>query len=146
MQNLRNAVAILAVLASTIGAQQVADRGRQTRAVTTGASTTSSTVAVAARATTAPVIDGRADDAIWSTAQVIEGFRVYDPSEDGEPRFQTQARVAYDERNLYVMVRAFDPHPDSIGALLARRDQRTASDEIKILIDSYHDKRSGFEF
>jgi len=30
--------------------------------------------------------------------------------------------------------------------LLARRDVRTASDEIKVLIDSYHDKRSGFEF
>src|SRR5213079_1566441 len=50
------------------------------------------------------------------------------------------------ERNLYVLVRAFDPHPDSIRALLARRDVRTASDEIKVLIDSYHDKRSGFEF
>ena len=104
------------------------------------------TVAVAVRAAKAPAIDGRADDAIWATAQVIEGFRVFDPSEDGEPRFKTEARVAYDERNLYVVVRAFDPHPDSIRALLARRDVRTASDEIKVFIDSYHDKRSGFEF
>ncbi|HEY8176840.1 MAG TPA: DUF5916 domain-containing protein, partial [Gemmatimonadaceae bacterium] len=47
---------------------------------------------------------------------------------------------------LYVIVRAYDPHPDSIRALLARRDARTASDEIKVFIDSYHDKRSGFEF
>ncbi|HEX7939843.1 MAG TPA: DUF5916 domain-containing protein, partial [Gemmatimonadaceae bacterium] len=51
-----------------------------------------------------------------------------------------------DERNLYVLVRAFDPHPDSIRAFLARRDVSTASDEIKIYIDSYHDRRSGFEF
>ena len=99
------------------------------------AASSAAAVAVAARATVAPVIDGRADDAIWSTAQVIEGFRVYDPSEDGEPRFQTQARVAYDEHYLYIMVRALDPHPDSIKALLARRDQHTASDEIKVLID-----------
>ena len=110
------------------------------------ASPTPTSVAVAVRATRAPVIDGRDDDAIWTTAQVIEGFRVFDPSEDGEPRFQTQARVAYDERNLYVIVRAYDPHPDSIVARLARRDVRTTSDEIKVLIDSYHDKRSGFEF
>lgn len=103
-------------------------------------------VAVATRATTAPLIDGRADDAIWSTAPLIEGFRLFDPVEDGEPRFRTEARVAYDERNIYVIVRAFDPHPDSIRARLARRDVRSASDEIKVLIDSYHDKRSGFEF
>jgi hypothetical protein len=104
------------------------------------------TVATAVRTLKAPVIDGRADEAIWATAQVISGFRVYDPSEDGNPRFNTEARVAYDERSLYVVVRAYDPHPDSIRALLARRDVRTASDEIKVLIDSYHDKRSGFEF
>src|SRR5689334_20991146 len=62
----------------------------------------STTEAVAVRATRAPVIDGRDDDAIWATAQVITGFRVFDPVEDGDPRFRTEARVAYDERNLYV--------------------------------------------
>ena len=81
------------------------------------------TVAIAARATKAPVIDGKADDAIWATAQVFDGFRTFDPVENGEPRFRTEARVAFDDRNLYVLVRAFDPHPDSIVALLepARR-------------------------
>jgi hypothetical protein len=34
------------------------------------------------------------------------------------------AKVAYDERNLYVFIRAYDPHPDSILAILARRDVR----------------------
>ena len=100
----------------------------------------------AVRASTPPVIDGRDDDAVWATAPVIDGFRVYDPREDGEPAFRTVARVAYDARNLYVFVRAFDPHPDSIRARLARRDQRAGSDEIKVLVDAYHDRRSGFEF
>ena len=45
-----------------------------------------------------------------------------------------------------MFVRAFDPHPDSIIALLSRRDVRTASDQIKVMIDSYHDRRTGFEF
>ncbi|MEK7402920.1 MAG: DUF5916 domain-containing protein [Gemmatimonadota bacterium] len=144
MQTIRTAAIALAAFATTAFAQDHADRGRAMPP--SRITPPSATVAVAARATTAPLIDGRADDSIWSTAQVIEDFRVYDPSEDGEPRFQTQARVAYDERNLYVIVRSFDAHPDSIRALLARRDQRTASDEIKVLIDSYHDKRSGFQF
>lgn len=135
-----------AFVAATASAQQLALATIDSPPPTVPAKRGSGTVAVAVRATKPPVIDGRADDAIWATAQVIEGFRVFDPSEDGEPRFRTEARVAYDERNLYVVVRAFDPHPDSIRALLARRDVRTASDEIKVFIDSYHDKRSGFEF
>ena len=40
----------------------------------------------------------------------------------------------------------FDPHPDSIMHALTRRDVRGSSDQIKLLIDSYNDKRSGFEF
>jgi len=73
-------------------------------------------VAVAARATRPPVIDGRDDDEVWRTAQRITEFREFDPS------------------------------PDSILSLLARRDIRTASDQIKIIIDSYHDRRTGYEF
>ena len=66
--------------------------------------------------------------------------------EDAEPSMRTEARIAHDDRHVYVLVRAFDPHPDSIIALLSRRDVRTASDQIKVMIDSYHDRRTGFEF
>jgi hypothetical protein len=33
---------------------------------------------------------------------------------DIDPTFKTEFQVAYDEKNLYVLVRMFDPHPDSI--------------------------------
>jgi hypothetical protein len=39
----------------------------------------------------------------------------------------------------------YDPHPDSIMHALTRRDQRGPSDQIKLMIDSYHDRRSGYE-
>jgi len=106
----------------------------------------SATVAIAQRAATAPVIDGKDDDAVWRLAPVIKNFRQFQPSEDGDPSLQTEAKVAYDEHNLYVFVRAFDNHPDSIKKLLARRDVRICCDQIKIVIDSYHDRRTGFEF
>jgi hypothetical protein len=66
--------------------------------------------------------------------------------ENGDPSVETEAKVAYDDHNFYVFVRAFDPQPDSIKTLLARRDARICCDQIKIIIDSYHDRRSGFEF
>src|SRR5438876_5138265 len=104
------------------------------------------TRATAVRAKTPVVIDGRDDDEVWSVAPAITQFREFQPKEDGDPRFATEAKVAYDDRNLYVFIRAFDPHPDSILKLLARRDVRAATDQLKIMIDSYHDRRSGFEF
>jgi hypothetical protein len=103
-------------------------------------------IAVATKAVQAPVIDGRDDDAVWRTARIITGFREFQPVEDGDPRFHTEAKVAYDARNIYVFVRMYDPHPDSILPLLSRRDVRSASDQIKVVIDSYHDRRSGYEF
>src|SRR2546427_5506678 len=94
----------------------------------------------------AVVIDGRDDDEGWREASAITAFREFSPREDGDPRFPTEAKVAYDDHNFYVFIRAFDPHPDSIRKILARRDVRAPTDQLKIVIDSYHDRRTGFEF
>ena len=119
-------------------------------AMTTRASdtphTTPANMAAAVRAAVPPAIDGRDDDAVWQTAQLITGFREWRPTEDAEPRFQTEARIAYDASNLYVFVRAFDPHSDSILRILARRDSWTSSDMIWVMVDSYHDHQTGYEF
>ncbi len=72
-------------------------------------------------------------------------FQQFDPGEDQPTAFRTEVRAAYDDRYLYVLVRAFDPHPDSIVSLLSRRDVKTSSDQLKIVIDAYHDRRTGVE-
>ena len=108
--------------------------------------TASTTSAVATRAVLPPLIDGSDADPIWARAQVIDSFLQFVPKENATATFRTAAKIAYDDRYLYVFVRLFDPHPDSIIGLLARRDQKTQSDWIKILIDSYHDKRTGYAF
>ena len=143
---MRRFSALLLATPTLLGAQQVASTRVASLSGESMAPRATANAAVAMKTDRAPIIDGRADDAIWSRAQVIDGYRMYDPVENGEPRFRTEARIAYDERTLYVLVRAFDPHPDSIVGLLARRDNRTASDEVKVIVDGYRDKRSGFEF
>ncbi|MDQ6636132.1 MAG: carbohydrate binding family 9 domain-containing protein [Gemmatimonadota bacterium] len=102
--------------------------------------------AVAVRTPAPLVVDGRDDDPFWRSVPVISGFKQWQPTEGKTPRFRTEARVAYDAANLYVFVRAFDPHPDSIIKLLERRDTFTPSDMIWIFVDSYHDRRTGYEF
>src|SRR3954469_15151344 len=104
------------------------------------------TAASASRANVAPVLDGRTDDVAWQTAQIIDQFLEYEPNEGKESRFKTEVRVTYDEKNLYVMARMFDPAPDSIISLLSRRDVRTQSEQLKLVIDSYHDKKTAFQF
>lgn len=106
---------------------------------------TVTTTARAIRAERAPDIDGRTDDAVWQRAPYMRGFRQFEPGENLPPSFETEAQAAYDDRYLYVLVRAFDPHPDSLNTLLSRRDVKTASDQLKIIIDAYKDRRSGVE-
>ncbi|HEX7020483.1 MAG TPA: DUF5916 domain-containing protein [Gemmatimonadaceae bacterium] len=104
------------------------------------------TVATAVAARSAPVIDGRDDDPVWRTAPVFSDFHEFVPHVDAAPSMRTEFRVAYDEHDLYAFVRMFDPHPDSIMHALSRRDTRGPSDQIKLIIDSYGDHRSGYEF
>ena len=100
----------------------------------------------ATRTTQAPVLDGRDSDPIWRTTPAIDQFLEAKPSEGAPAKFRTLARVAYDEQNLYVFIRSFDPHPDSIISHLARRDEETPSDRITLMLDPYHDRRTGYEF
>ena len=102
-------------------------------------------VATAVRAATAPVVDGLKNDAIWASAPVVSDFTQFDPKDGAAPTFRTEFQIAYDDANLFVFVRAYDPHPDSIMHALTRRDMRGASDQIKIMIDGYNDNRTGYE-
>ena len=102
--------------------------------------------ATAIRADQAITVDGRDAEELWARAPRYNQFRQFQPRVDVDPSFQTEFRVAYDDSNLYVFVRMFDPHPDSIMRALSRRDVRGPSDQIKVMIDSYHDRRSGYEF
>jgi len=98
------------------------------------------------RADEPPVIDGRDAEKIWSQIPAITAFKQWRPTEAKAARYRTEAKIAYDESNLYVFLRAFDPHPDSIQRLLERRDSFTSSDMFWVFIDSYHDRRTGYEF
>ena len=102
--------------------------------------------AVAVRTTQPVVIDGRGDDPVWRVAPIISDFIEFVPVEGGPARFKTEAQVAFDDHNFYAFVRAFDPEPPKISCVLARRDVRPPTDQLKIVIDGFHDRRSGFEF
>ena len=108
--------------------------------------TTAVPTARAVRTDDAITLDGRDTDVVWRTAPVSDEFYQFTPSEAARARFRTAFQVAYDDRTLFVLVRAYDPNPDSLVALLTRRDVRSPSDWIKVVIDGFHDRRSALQF
>jgi hypothetical protein len=94
----------------------------------------------------APVIDGHLDDAAWSQGEWTGDYRQQMPAEGAPPTKPTQFKILYDDRNIYVAIRAFDD-PALIHRYGARRDVTIGSgDVVGIAFDSYNDKRTGFEF
>jgi hypothetical protein len=96
----------------------------------------------------APSIDGRLDEAVWNTASPAADFVQQRPQPGAPPTpgFETEARVLYDDRAIYVAIRANDPAPDSLAATLGRRDFTGYSDWVQVVIDSYRDRRTAFRF
>lgn len=102
--------------------------------------------AVAVPATTPIVLDGKLTEAIWQQSPAIVEFVQREPAEGQAATQRTEAHVAYDANALYVGVHAFDSDPSKIVGILTRRDQRSPSDWIRIIVDSYFDRRSAYEF
>ncbi len=104
-------------------------------------------VTQAARLTGDIHVDGHFDEPAWATAPATGDFTQSWPKPGNPATQRTEVRVLYDDEALYVGVRAFDAHPDSVASQLARRDATGIfSDWIHLIVDSYHDRRSGFRF
>jgi hypothetical protein len=140
----RMALAALALLAAApAAAQQVAQTSSTAATVTSSGSP--ARLLRAASAVDVKV-DGRLDEAVWATATPATDFVQQSPNEGRPATERTEARVLFDGEAIYVGMRMYDAHPDSILAQLTRRDQGSTSDGARVFIDSYNDKRTAFVF
>ena len=94
-----------------------------------------------------PKIDGALDDPVWQLAPVADGFTQRDPVEGAPATEPTEVRVLYDDENLYIGFRCLDRQPDKIVARQMRNDADLSNDDhVRILIDTYLDRRNAFAF
>lgn len=101
----------------------------------------------ATRIHVAPTIDGSSSDVAWATGPSDADFRQFAPLDGAPATLRSEVRVRYDDRALYFFVRAYDPCPDSIVRRLSRRDTFDATaDQVRLLIDPLHDRRTGYDF
>ncbi len=90
-------------------------------------------------------LDGHLDEPIWKTTIPATDF-IQKELDYGLPAQQnTEVRFCYDEENLYVGIRCFDDHPESILKPMSRSENdMNAGDVLNLFIDSRHDHRTGY--
>jgi len=94
----------------------------------------------------APKIDGLIDDPCWQALTPLGGFIQYDPVNGGPASEPTEVLVGYDRKNLYFAFKMHDSQPDKIWAELTPRNEWWGNDSITVILDTYNDKRTSFEF
>ena len=99
----------------------------------------------AVRAATAPLIDGRLDDAVWQTAAVADSFTQSFPFDGGTPSERTRVRVLYDEAAIYFGFDCEQIHTPIVERL-TRRDRDSESEWAYVQIDSRNDGKSAYFF
>ena len=107
--------------------------------------------ATAVRVFEEPIIDGKLDDGVWSSALSIDEFFQVEPIELSPPSEKTVARVLYDDKSVYVSFECFDSSPGNIKTPLVRRDNWVfgfgdQSDWVGISIDSKNNDYDGYFF
>jgi len=102
-------------------------------------------VLTARRASAPPSIDGTIGLAEWAGAATAGSFLQYSPRRGDAASQPTQVLVTYDSTHLYVAFRVSEA--DEPTAQLTRRDAALLDDDaVTILLDTYHDRRSGYYF
>src|SRR5919106_464716 len=125
------AVALAAIVAEAAAPDRPESRNLAVIAVRTGA---------------APNIDGRLDDQAWRAAPVFDAFVQSFPDAGRPPTEWTDLRVLYDDRFLYVGIRALDRQPERIVRSLGRRDDPPASDLVTVVVDATRSRRTAYAF
>ena len=101
----------------------------------------------AVRTAEAPDIDGVLAEAFWSDIEPVSDFRQRVPV-DGAPSSElTELRVAFDDDHLYFGIVLHDSDPSGIRRSILHREGRIDQDDnIRIGLDTYHDKRNAYIF
>ena len=90
-------------------------------------------------------LDGLHTEEAWNAVEWGGEFTQFTPHGGNSPSQQTNFKILYDEKFLYIAYRCHDLAPDSIVKRMGRRDA-FPGDWVEINIDSYHDKRTAFSF
>ena len=90
-------------------------------------------------------LDGFVDEPAWDGVEPVP-LVMYSPMYGGELTEETEIRIAYDDRYLYVSGRLFDSDLGGIRANSFTRDGFSGDDQFSVVIDSYNDHETAVAF
>jgi len=91
-------------------------------------------------------VDGNLDEAVWQHATKMELAYENNPGEGVPASVKTEIFFYENGKSFNVAIKAYDPDPSQIRASLRDRDALWADDNVGIIIDTFNDERSGYEF
>ena len=91
-------------------------------------------------------IDGFLNDAAWNESEIATDFIQTDPVFQDPVSQNTEVRILYTDRGIYVGAMLYDTEPDKILKELSPRDQRGNTDWFGVIFDTYRDGLNGFAF
>ncbi len=95
---------------------------------------------------TAPLrIDGRLDEAVYTSVRSMSDFIQQDPQEGARASEKTEAWLFFDRDRVYVSFRCWESHPERLVATEMRRDNPTVftgNDNIAFILDTFYDRRN----
>ena len=94
------------------------------------------------------VLDGKLDEAIYTSVPPMGGFVQQEPREGEAATEKTDAWVFFDDENLYVSARCWDSHPERMVYNEMRRDNFNIfqNENVTLVLDTFYDRRNGFFF
>jgi hypothetical protein len=99
------------------------------------------------KAATGPiVIDGVMDEDDWKRAEVAKDFMQFFPFDTAYASAQTEVRLTYDDKNLYVFAIMYNGSNSYVTPSLRRDFRGEANDGFTFVIDTYKDKTNAFFF
>src|ERR1700741_2227719 len=89
------------------------------------------------------VLDGIPNEESWNAVEWGGDFTQWMPNEGQPPSQQTNFKILYDEKFLYIAYRCHDLAADSIDKRMGRRDEFPGG-WVEINIDNYYDLPHSF--
>lgn len=91
-------------------------------------------------------VDGVIDEQDWMDADVADDWWQRSPRDDVKAHWDSEARLTYDDNNLYVAIKCYDSTGQYVVQSLKRDEKLWEGDGAVVIIDPIGERTSGFMF
>ncbi|WP_396637214.1 DUF5916 domain-containing protein [Maribacter sp. R77961] len=90
--------------------------------------------------------DGNLDEPIWGMADSADEFWEYFPLDSIQARKQSQIKILYDDKNIYIGIKAYSSGKNYATQSLRRDFRGSGSDSFSLVFDTFNDGTNAFLF